>query len=80
MQKCVRRTQNIGKNIRKLRLKHNLSQEKVCEKLKHSGYPVSRSTYSNYENGNIKIRAGIIIALKKIYNCSYDDFFDGLED
>lgn len=80
MQKCVRRTQNIGKNIRKLRLKHNLSQEKVCEKLKYSGYPVSRSTYSNYENGNIKIRAGVIIALKKIYNCSYDDFFDGLDD
>ena len=37
------------------------------------------ATYAKYEAGELNIRASVIIELKKIYNCSYDDFFDGLD-
>ena len=40
---------------------------------------MGRTTYAKYEAGQLNIRAGVIIALKKIYDCSYDDFFSGLD-
>ena len=32
-----------------------------------------------YEAGLLNIRASVIIELRKIYNCTYDDFFEGLD-
>lgn len=69
----------MGDNLRKLRLEHNLSQEKLCAELQRRGCDIGRSTYAKYEAGELNIRASIIIELKKIYNCSYDDFFEGLD-
>ena len=31
------------------------------------------------ESGVLNILASVLIELRKIYNCSYDDFFEGLE-
>ena len=34
---------------------------------------------AKYEAGELNIRASVLIALKQIYDCTYDDFFLGLE-
>ena len=69
----------MGDNLRKLRLGHDISQEKLCAELQRRGCDIGRSTYAKYEAGELNIRASVIIELKKIYNCSYDDFFEGLD-
>ena len=33
-----------------------------------------------YEAGELNIRASVIIELRKIYKCSYDEFFVGLDN
>ena len=78
MEQKIRRDRNMGDNLRKLRLDHNISQEKLCAELQRHGCDIGRSTYAKYEAGELNIRASVIIELKKIYNCSYDDFFTGL--
>ena len=79
MEQKIRRDRNMGDNLRKLRLDHNISQEKLCAELQRRGCDIGRSTYAKYEAGELNIRASVIIELKKIYKCSYDDFFDGLD-
>ena len=69
----------MGDNLRTLRLDHDISQEKLCAELQRRGCDIGRSTYAKYEAGELNIRASVIIELKKIYNCSYDDFFAGLD-
>ena len=79
MEQKIRRDRNMGDNLRRLRLDHDLSQEKLCAELQRRGCDIGRSTYAKYEAGELNIRASVIIELKKIYNCSYDDFFEGLD-
>lgn len=79
MEQKIRRDRNMGDNLRKLRLDNNISQEKLCAELQRRGCDIGRSTYAKYEAGELNIRASVIIELKKIYNCSYDDFFEGLD-
>ena len=79
MEQKIRRDRNMGDNLRKLRLDHDISQEKLCAELQRRGCDIGRSTYAKYEAGELNIRASAIIELKKIYNCSYDDFFEGLD-
>ena len=79
MEQKIRRDRNMGDNLRKLRLDHNISQEKLCAELQRRGCDIGRSTYAKYEAGELNIKASVIIELKKIYNCSYDDFFEGLD-
>ena len=79
MEQKIRRDRNMGDNLRKLRLEHDISQEKLCAELQRRGCDIGRSTYAKYEAGELNIRASVIIELKKIYNCSYDDFFEGLD-
>jgi len=79
MEQKIRRDRNMGDNLRKLRLDHDISQEKLCAELQRRGCDIGRSTYAKYEAGELNIRASVIIELKKIYNCSYDDFFENLD-
>ena len=69
----------MGSNLRRLRLANGLSQEKLCAELQRRGCDIGRSTYEKYEAGELNIRASVLIELKKFYNCSYDEFFAGLE-
>ena len=78
MEQKIRRDRNMGDNLRKLRLDHDISQEKLCAELQRRGCDIGRSTYAKYEAGELNIRASVIIDLKKIYNCSYVDFFEAL--
>lgn len=79
MEQKVRRDRNIGDNLRRLRDAHELSQEQLCAKLQLHNCDISRSTYAKYEYGQLNIRASVLIGLHKLYNCSYDEFFAGLD-
>ena len=80
MEQKIRRDRNMGENLRKLRLEKKISQEKLCAELQRRGCDIGRTTYAKYESGELNIRASVLIELRKIYNCSYDDFFEGLEN
>ena len=79
MEQKLRRDRNMGDNLRNLRLDHNLSQEKLCVELQRRGCDIGRTTYAKYESGELNIRVSVIIELKKLYHCSYDDFFENLD-
>ena len=79
MEQKIRRDRNMGLNLRRLRLANGLSQEKLCAELQRRGCDIGRSTYEKYEVGELNIRASVLIELTNIYNCSYDEFFAGLE-
>lgn len=69
----------MGGNLRRLRDAAGFSQDKLCAELQRRGCDIGRTTYAKYESGELNIRISVIIALKKIYHCTYDDFFAGLE-
>ena len=79
MEQKLRRDLNMGDNLRRLRDSAGLSQEKLCAELQRRGCDIGRTTYAKYESGELNIRISVIVSLKKIYNCTYDDFFQGLE-
>ena len=80
MEQKIRRDRNLGGNLRRLRDAAGLSQEKLCAELQRRGCDIGRTTYAKYESGELNIRASVLIALKKLYGCSYDDFFAGLDE
>ncbi len=79
MEQKIRRDRNMGDNLRALRSAHHLSQEKLCAELQRRGCDIGRTTYAKYEAGELNIRASVLIELKNIYGCTYDDFFAGLD-
>ncbi len=79
MEQKIRRDRNIGSNLKILREQYNISQEKLCALLQSHGCDIGRSTYAKYENGELNIKASVLIELRKIYGCTYDDFFKGLD-
>lgn len=78
MEQKIRRDRNMGDNLRKLRLEHRISQEKLCAELQRRGCDIGRTTYAKYEAGELNIRASVLIELRKIYDCTFDAFFEGL--
>ena len=79
MEQKIRRDRNMGDNLRRLRVDKGISQEKLCADLQRRGCDIGRSTYAKYEAGELNIRASVLIELRKIYECSYDEFFVGLD-
>lgn len=79
MEQKIRRDRNIGDNLKRLREEHHLSQEKLCAELQRRACDIGRTTYAKYEAGQLNVRASVLIELRKIYECSYDDFFEGLD-
>ena len=79
MEQKIRRDRNMGGNLRRLRDDASLSQEKLCAELQRRGCDIGSTTYAKYESGELNIRASVLIELKKIYKCSYDEFFTGLD-
>lgn len=80
MEQKLRRDKFMGDNLRRLRIESGLSQEKLCAKLQRRSCDIGRTTYAKYESGELNIRISVHIELKKIYGCSYDDFFEGLDN
>ena len=78
MEQKIRRDRYMGRNLRRLRENADISQEKLCVQLQNRGCDIGRSTYAKYESGELNIRASVLIQLKEIYQCSYDEFFKDL--
>ena len=76
----IRRDRNLGSNLKRLREARHISQEKLCEELQRRSCDIGRTTYAKYEAGQLNIRASVLIELKKFYDCTYDDFFFGLDE
>ena len=79
MEQKIRRDRNMGDNLRRLRARSGLSQEKICAALQRRGCANGRATFAIYESGELNIRASVIIELRKFYGCTYDAFFEGLD-
>ena len=79
MEQKIRTDKNIGSNLKILRKQHKFSQEKLCALLQIRGCDIGRTTYAKYEYGELNIKASVLIELRKIYGCTYDDFFKGLD-
>ena len=67
-------------DLRRLRDQYGISQEKLCAELQRRGCDIGRTAYAKYESGELNIKASVIIELRKFYNCSYDEFFAGLDE
>jgi transcriptional regulator with XRE-family HTH domain len=74
----IRVTPSFGNNLRIIRKSHGYTQEEIVAKLQLKNLDISRSAYAQIECGTYNIRIAELIALKEIYNISYDDFFSGL--
>lgn len=71
----IRQDKNIGDNLKDLRYKSGLSQEKLCVRLQQMGCDITRSCYAKYEAGELNVKVSVLKALKNLYQCEYDDFF-----
>ena len=79
MEQKICSDRNMGDILRRLCGVAGLSQESLCAELQRRGCDIGRTTYAKYEAGELNIRASVIIELKKIYKCTYDEFFAGLD-
>ena len=65
----------FGQNLQRIRNSCQLTQEQTVAKLQVLGSPISRSTYSLIELGRGNIYVSDLVALKKIFNVEYKEFF-----
>ncbi len=79
MEQKLRRDRRMGGNLRALRKRAGLSQEKLCAELQRRGCDIGRTTYEKYESGELNIHISVLVGLKKLYGCDYSDFFEGLD-
>ena len=79
MEQKLRRDRCMGDNLRRLRIQKGISQEKLCAELQRRGCEIGRTTYAKYESGELNIRVSVLMELRRLYDCSYDAFFAGLD-
>lgn len=78
MSQKIKLTPSFGNNLRRIRKAHGYTQEEIVAKLQLKNLDISRSAYAQIECGTYNIRISELIALKEIYNISFDDFFEGI--
>ena len=64
----------IGARLRDLRIKHNMTQDEVADKIN-----LSSSFYSHIECGTNAPSIQTLVNLSKLYNCSCDYLILGIE-
>lgn len=69
---------DIGHNIQRLRKNVALTQEQVVAKLQLMGLNISKSTYAKLETNRMNIRVSELVALQKIFQTDFNEFFSGL--
>ena len=77
MQK-LRPDMDMGHNIQRLRKKAGLTQDQTVAKLQLMGLEISKSTYAKLETNRMNIRVSELVALSRIFNAQFNDFFEGL--
>ncbi|MBO5908711.1 MAG: helix-turn-helix transcriptional regulator [Clostridia bacterium] len=66
----------VGKNIRAIRLKANMTQSMLCAKLQLEGCDITRSALAKIEVGQRHLYPDELILIKKILNTTYDEILD----
>ena len=61
----------LGKKLKELRVSHNLTQEKLANKL-----GVGRVNYTRYEKDKVRPDYEILIKIADFYDVSLDELFD----
>ena len=69
--------QKIGKNIRKIREKQNMTQEILATKLQLNGCDITRSAVAKIEVGQRHLYPDEIILIKEILNTTFESIFYG---
>lgn len=78
MQKLLQ-DQSLGGNIRRLRKAAGLTQPQLVAKIQVEGGTIGdATTLPKIEAGVRNIRVTDLVALRKIFSCSYEEFFRGL--
>lgn len=68
-------TEQLGRNIQRIRQKSGLTQEQTVAKVQLLGSPLSRSTYSLIEMGRGNIFASDLVALQMVFKVNFQEFF-----
>ena len=79
MQK-LRPDMNIGGNIQKIRYSRKLTQDQVIAKMNLMGIQISKSTYAKLETNRMNIKVSELAAMKEIFECEFNDFFEELNE
>lgn len=80
MQKIKNDNLNLGNGLRQMRKKYRFTQDQlVAQLLTQYGIDITRNFYSRLETGELNIPISVLVALRQLYNCSFDDFFIDLE-
>ena len=79
MQK-LRPDMNIGGNIQKIRYSRKLTQDQVIAKMNLMGIQISKSTYAKLETNRMNIKVSELEAMKEIFECEFNDFFEELNE
>ena len=77
MQK-IRPDMDIGKNIKAIRYKNNMTQDQVVAKLNLMGISITKSTYAKRETNRMNIKVSELVALAKLFHTDINAFFSGL--
>lgn len=65
----------FSNNLKNLRIRSNLTQSQLVNKMQLLGSQMSRSTYSMIEIGTRNIKVTDLVALKQVYGVDYAEFF-----
>lgn len=65
----------LGRNIQTIRMKKNMTQMQVVEKMQLIGSTMSRNTYANIESGRRNIKASDLKALQTVLDIDFAEFF-----
>lgn len=68
----------LADNIVRLRKRAKLTQKYVSIQLQTMGVNISRSRLSMIELKRLNVPVSLLVALKAIFKCEYDEFFEGL--
>lgn len=68
-------TEQLGRNIQRIRQECGLTQEQTVVKLQLLGSPLSRSTFSLIEMGRGNIFASDLVALQMVFEVNFQEFF-----
>lgn len=66
----------IGRNIRNIRVRKNMTQLELVTKMQLMGSSMSKSTLANIETGRRNVKASDLKALKIILDVGYEEFFE----
>ncbi|MDE6913136.1 MAG: helix-turn-helix domain-containing protein [Lachnospiraceae bacterium] len=69
----------LGRNIKRARLRKNMTQKDTVEKMRTMGSIMSRSALANIETGRRNIKANDLKLLKLILDVNYDEFFQDMD-